>query len=210
MGFRFRKSVKLGGVKMNISKRGVGFSIPGTGLSYTPSKSKTRKKKSSSTHTSVSKNPVINNTGSMFDRFNLTLKEIQLLTFLIDNEDKLENEFTVHDVSCLGHVSTNTYYNYLYDKGLLIKPTRGKYALNVQLLENVAQEHARITAEKKEKKWRNLAWVCRITWIPMVVFGGLLNFAEPVNGITGVAIGIFEYLWSKKYFKEHPKKTNEN
>lgn len=48
MGFRFRKSVKIApGVRMNLSKRGVGmsFGIPGTGISYSTS-SGGRKRKS--------------------------------------------------------------------------------------------------------------------------------------------------------------------
>lgn len=211
MGFRFKKSVKVGGVRLNFGKRGTSVSIPGTGISYKSPKSKNRKKTSNKT-VSVPKNPVINNTGSMFDRFNLTLKEAELLTFLIENENKLGNAFTLHDVSCLGHVSTNTYYNHLHDKGLLIKPTRGKYALNTQLIENVAQEwqnmldeRARIEAEEREKQWRNVAWLCRISWIPMVVLGCLLTLVDPMTGIVGIIIGVFEKIWSKKYFKEREK-----
>ena len=67
MGLRFRKSINLGsGVKMNLSKSGVGFSvgtkgarvtktakgntrttlsIPGTGISYVTETSKNKKKK---------------------------------------------------------------------------------------------------------------------------------------------------------------------
>ena len=50
MGFRFRKSIKLGkGVRLNLSKRGVGmsFGIPGTGISYSTNSGRKRKRKSS-------------------------------------------------------------------------------------------------------------------------------------------------------------------
>lgn len=49
MGFRFRKSIKLGKeVRLNMSKRGLGmsFSIPGTGISYSTNSGKRRKSKS--------------------------------------------------------------------------------------------------------------------------------------------------------------------
>ena len=217
MGFKFRKSVKLGGVNLNFSKRGMGFSIPGTGLSYTPSKSrskKKRKKKINAVNASVSKNPVINNTGSCFDKFNLTLKEMELFLFILNNKDNLQEEFSQHDVACLGHISTNTYYNNLYNKGLLKKPSKGKFSLNMQLIEDVAKEWqdaqdeiALLAAEKKEKTWRTVAWVCRICFIPMIIFGILYALIDTATGITSIAIGIVEFIWSKKYFKEHPKKT---
>ena len=73
MGFRFRKSIKAGPLRINLSKSGIGysfgvkgarishsatgrkratFSIPGTGLSY--SKSLTHKRKKSTKRTSTS------------------------------------------------------------------------------------------------------------------------------------------------------------
>ena len=66
MGFRYRKSVKLGGLRINFSKSGIGYSygvkglrytktakgkdrvtasIPGTGLSWTTESSSKRKSK---------------------------------------------------------------------------------------------------------------------------------------------------------------------
>jgi len=65
MGFRFRKSINLGPLRLNISKKGIGYSvgtkgarvtktadgktrttlsIPGTGISYVTEKGKKKKK----------------------------------------------------------------------------------------------------------------------------------------------------------------------
>ena len=217
MGFRFRKSVKVGGVRLNFSKSGTSVSIPGTGISYKPSKNKNCKKKASNTSVNVSKNPVINNTNSMFDKFNLTFKEAELLTFLIDNKNNLEETFTLHDVACLGYVSTNTYYNHLYNKGLLTKPIRGKYALNTQMLECVAKdwqdkqdaiarfnaERERVALERKEKQRKLAAWVCKALWLPMIILGCLIALVEPMTGFISIAAGVFEKVYSKKYFNTH-------
>ena len=54
MGLRFRKSIKLGGgFRLNLSKSGVGysctrktFSVPGTGISYSTSSGKSKRRKS--------------------------------------------------------------------------------------------------------------------------------------------------------------------
>jgi len=53
MGFSFRKSIKLGPARVNLSKSGVGFSVGAGGLRYTKSpKRKTKHKKSTTAGTS--------------------------------------------------------------------------------------------------------------------------------------------------------------
>ena len=48
MGFSFRKSIKLGPARINLSKSGVGYSIGAGGVRYTKSPKRRSKKKSSS------------------------------------------------------------------------------------------------------------------------------------------------------------------
>lgn len=112
MGFRFRKSVKVGGVRLNFSKSGTSVSIPGTGISYKPSKKKNKKK--------------------------------------------------------------SNYRN----QNVVMNPEDG---------------------------WKLLAWTCRIFWLPMVILGCLLGIVEPTIGGICIVTGVFEKIWSKKYFKEREK-----
>lgn len=107
MGFRFKKSVKVGGVRLNFGKRGTSVSIPGTGISYKPSKKK-NKKKSNYRNQNVVMNP-------------------------------------------------------------------------------------------------ELAWTCRALWLPMIILGCLFVVIEPTIGGICIVIGVFEKIWSKKYFKEREK-----
>lgn len=45
MGFRFRKSIKLGLARINLSKSGIGFSVGAGGLRYTKSPNRKKSKK---------------------------------------------------------------------------------------------------------------------------------------------------------------------
>ena len=247
MGFRFRKSINLGGgMRINLSKSGVGYSfgtkgyrvtktakgrtrttigVPNTGLSYVTESSSNKKKSATKVNKTIKTNEKTIE-DNMFSKFDLTEKEIELFSFVVENSGNLSEEFSIHDVSCMGCVVSSTYYNKLYDKGLFLKPSRGKYGLNIKLLENLAKEKEEkerlererlenLAKEKEEKKKKNKilghmisAWMCRIFFIPTIVIGLLVSLVEPETGLTSVAIGIIEFLYSKNYFKK--KKEEEN
>lgn len=169
MGFRFRKSISCGPVRINLSKSGIGYSVgvkgaritkkanggtrttlsvPGTGISYV-SDSKKGRKKIMNSNTNKTKMKEVSytatsaegyNVNNIFNKFELSDKEMLLLSFISQNYQQFNNEFSIHDMSALGHISTATYYNNLYDKALLLKPAKGKYALNIKLINKLANE----------------------------------------------------------------------
>lgn len=203
MGIRFSKSINLGGgARINLSKNGFGYSIgangaritrtskgrtrttlsiPNTGLSYVTESSK---KKNKNTTKKVKENKTIKvdkemENDNMLSKFNLTENELELLNFVVNNVESLNEEFSMHDISCKGCVISNTYYNKLYDKGLFLKPSRGKYSLNVELLEKLAKEKQekdmeleRIAKEKAERKMKNKERnkkIFKVCFIPMMI-----------------------------------------
>ena len=236
MSLRFRKSINLGGgVRVNFSKSGVGYSfgtkgaritktakgrtrttlgIPNTGLSYI-TESNNKSKKNAKSNIKLTKN-TMNMGNNMFSKFNLTEKELELIEFVLKNEKDLEEGFSIHDISCMGCVISNTYYNKLYDKGLFLKPSRGKYELNKELLAKLVKEKEEeqkrieeLERKRREKRTKNLAWVCRICFVPMIVLGLLYLLVEPMTGLFSIGIGIIEFLYSKNYFKKNKIKEND-
>ena len=218
MGMRFRKSKKIGGLRINLSKGGIGFSvgtkgarytkkanggtrstlsIPGTGISYVKDSSKKKHNNSGvkatqgsdcRTHTpyfafslvlkvagiimitlsaliTLALPPVgivgiaigilelfgsksLKKKGiqqaieeaepeeeNLLKQFNFTQKELELFEFLVNKNNK--DIFQIHDISVQGFVTTKTYYENLFNKGLLIKPKKGYYSLNVELLKEI-------------------------------------------------------------------------
>lgn len=227
MGLRFRKSFGKGPFRVTISNKGVSTSvgvkgaritkkangkisttvgIPGTGLSYT-STSKSNKKKSNTTNIkSKSNSQTIKEPVNMFSKFNLSKKELELFDFLINNNFLEKEEFTIHEVSCLGCVMTATYYNNLYNKGLLLKPNKGKYALNKTLLNKMVEEEElrkkKIAEEEKLRKERRekiLKTVCKYCFIPMLTLGMLYSFVDIATGLFYIGIGLLEW----RYYKKH-------
>lgn len=71
---------------------------------------------------------------------NLTDKEKELFCFLLNNSENLGKEFNVHQVSCLHYVESKACYEKLYEKGLLKKPRRGTYSINIELLNYLEQK----------------------------------------------------------------------
>ena len=141
MGFRFRKSINLGGgMRINLSKSGVGYSFGTKGYRVT----KTAKGR---TRTTIG----VPNTG---------------LSYVKETGKNNKNKASTKVNSC---DKTNT--------------------TSLGLLEI-------------------LAWLCRILFIPMIALGLLVSLVEPETGLTSVAIGLIEFLYSKNYFKK--KKEEEN
>lgn len=254
MGFRFRKSVSLGPVRVNFSKSGIGYSVgvkgarvtkkanggtrttlsvPGTGISYTTD-SKKGKRKTMNNNTNKSRMKEVSyaatspdgyDVSNIFNKFDLSDKEMLLLSFISQHYEQFNNEFSIHDISALGHISTTTYYNNLYDKALLLKPVRGKYALNTALINQLANEEIerqkrvaeiekqkqaaeierqkaleKAKLEKKEAERKALAWICRILFIPMILLSLMIAIVQPLIGILGIGIGIIEFIYQKNYF----------
>ena len=223
MGLNFRKSFGSGPFRVTLSKKGVSasvgvkgarisksttgrttstLSIPGTGLYYTKSRTSAKKNLNSN----IVKNKEENY--NMFTKFQMNEKELDLFKFIFDNLEKLGNEFTIHDVSVLGHISSSTCYSNLYNKGLLLKPSRGKYSLNISLLEQLAEEQKlkeeerickenesikrlKMQKEKNKKIWKKR---CKILAIPCTILGLLLWFCELTDGPIITIIGIL-MLW---------------
>lgn len=228
MGLRFRKKINLGnGFRINLSKSGVGCSvgmkgaratltsngrlrsttsIPGTGLSYVTESSKSKKNHNKSNNVKYCHDEKYIN---MFDKFHLTDGEISLLDFLI-NQDDLEAEFTPHDISCKGYSTSSTYYTNLYDKGLLLKPSRGVYALNVELLEKAAKDAERSRKEadlynlKKQKNKTCIYAFCFIPWIILFLIESLLT-CKLGYIIFSIACIFVEVLFIRKNKKLKPK-----
>lgn len=107
MGFRFRKSIKAGPLRINLSKSGVGYSvggkgyrytkkanggtrtttsIPGSGISYVKDSSKKKRgstmKKSERIEPIIPANPDGNDHGQIVDTLSVTLPEVLLAWFL--------------------------------------------------------------------------------------------------------------------------------
>lgn len=182
MGFRFRKSVSFGPFRVNLSKSGIGYSVgtkgaritktakgrtrttlsvPGTGVSYVSEslKKKGNKKKMSNyqpkaNEVSCTATSEEYNVSNIFNKFELSDKEILLLEFISNHYTEFNNEFSIHDISALGHIATSTYYNNLYDKALLLKPSRGKYALNTALINKLAEEEVQKQKAIEEERLR--------------------------------------------------------
>lgn len=133
----------------------------------------------------------------MFRKFNLSEEEFKLLRFVL-NLGEAENEFNQHDISCKGCVVSSTYYNNLYKKGLFTKPNRGKYKLNIELIERLAEEDAK----RKERDTKRMAHICRICFVPMIVLGFVGMFVEPAFGFVCMCIGAIEFVYSKSCFKK--------
>ena len=141
---------------------------------------------------------------NVLEKFNLTEKEVELLDFVIHNNDSFAEEFSIHDVSCLGYVTTKTYYDNLYNKGLFLKPSRGKYSLNIELLERLARQAEEREKELKEQRKKkrmifSLVWI--ILAIPQIIFGLLLCIVEPITGCLSIGIGIVELFVARKLRK---------
>lgn len=182
MGFRFRKSVSFGPFRMNLSKSGVGYSVgvkgaritktvkgrtrttlsaPGTGISYVSESSK-KKGNKNKMNNYQSKTKEVHyaatvgdyDVSNIFNKFELSDKELLLLSFISEHYTEFNNEFSIHDISALGHITTTTYYNNLYDKALLLKPSRGKYSLNVALINKLAEEEMQKQKAIKEERLR--------------------------------------------------------
>lgn len=154
----------------------------------------------------------------MFNRsslkiLDLTNKEEELFCFLLDNSEKLGSEFNVHQVSCLHYIESKACYEKLYEKSLLKKPRRGIYSINVELLNYLEQkaedEKKRLEELYKQEKETNrklCAWFCRIFFIPMILLGALVCIISPIYGSISILIGVFEFIYSHKYFKKDKKK----
>ena len=110
-----------------------------------------------------------------------TDKKKELFCFLLNNLENLGNEFNVHQVSCLHYVESKACHKKLYEKGLLKKPRRGTYSINIELLDYLEQklkdERKRLEESYKQQKEANhrfCAWVCRIFFIPMFLLGAFV------------------------------------
>lgn len=145
----------------------------------------------------------------IFEVLDLTDKEEELLCFILDNSEKLGSEFNVHQVSCLHYIESKACYEKLYEKGLLKKPRRGIYSINVELLnylEQKAEDDEELYKQEKEANRKFCAWFCRMFFIPMILFGALVCIISPICGSISILIGVFEFFYSHKYFKKDKKK----
>lgn len=222
MGFRIRKSKNFGGLRINLSKTGLGASvggkgvrftkkagggirttvhIPGTGLSYVKDSSKKRKYKKSSNKTSNNEIKILDLYS--YNNVELSNKELELFEFLINNFLNTA-EFTQADVAKTGFNTTTTYYTKLVNKSLLIKEARGKYSLNTEYImelyekyENYLEDLLNRERELKKQKYKILNSICKICSIPMVILGILLLCVDPKIGFISIVIGIEEIILSK-------------
>lgn len=221
MGFFMRKSFGKGPFRATISTKGVSASVgyKGARVGYYASHNKRLRKSTRNTKSTNDQSKRYEN-NNMLSRFNLNPNELELFDFIVNNHEKLGDVFDMHGVSCAGKVASNSCFNGLYNKGLLKKPSRGKFSLNIELLEQLADEKRKELEQLEDEKRRSeerkienrkqrrkmLACVCRACFIPMIVFGVLVAFVEPDAGIGSIIIGIIEFIYSHKYFKEHKDK----
>lgn len=59
-----------------------------------------------------------------------------------------------------------------------------------------------VKRKKEEEGLKILAWISKILFAPMIILGLFVSLVEPTTGLTSVAIGVIEFLYSRNYFKK--------
>lgn len=161
MGFRFRKSINMGPLRVNLSKSGIGYSvggkgarytktangktrttlnIPGTGLSYVEETGKRKDKKmfNKPEFTPISPDSIEVPQDWITNKLGLTPKESELFMAVVQFGNQ---PFTPRDIAATGCAVSSSIYTNLYNKNVLNKNEDKTWSLNCAFINQVSKQY---------------------------------------------------------------------
>ena len=181
MGFRFRKSINAGPLRLNFSKSGLGWSvggkgarfthkasggtsttlnIPGTGISYVS----TNQTKKGMKNNMTDKNVVPQNW--IVERLGLTDTEAKLACAAINTFGN--RNFTQREMADAGCVVSSQIYTNLYNKNVLNKNEDHTYCVNVPYINRIGAEYH--IPRKGHSLLLHLLFGGFVLWIPAIYY----------------------------------------
>lgn len=229
MSFRFRKSVRIAkGVRVNFSKRGIGMSvgtkglrfgvgpsgkrvttsIPGTGIYYEKriGSGRSKRRKSTSSHTTNINNPTTNDAVAEVELFELELEELTSLhkdcSKGINWEEKESSSppFTPDSLGPNEESAREKLKNY--------KPTwRDKLFNRIEARKRILQDEVQEAKKQDEQLYQE--WKEQKELAQKILNGDLQAYLKVISDYVQTSLGNINYIGRSIEFNMHDEKTVE-